>query len=130
MWDSQTGIEVRIHPFGSKDPYQKYKAKSTSDLYAGDRNECYVEAVDDERYSVEVTGPAFFPWEKAPYLSLTYNLDGGMITRSSTLKRPKERQAITDQASRFTAYIDGAHTVCGFTFGPAAMSKSPLFLIH
>ncbi|KAK4550809.1 hypothetical protein LTR36_000389 [Oleoguttula mirabilis] len=128
MWDSKTGTEVRITPFGSKDPYQEYKAKSTSELYAGDRNECYIEAVDNERYTVELSVPLIFQWEKARCLRLRYNLDGGMITQRATLRKPKEREALTHQASDFEAYVDGAYRVCGFTFGPVDMVDDPSFL--
>jgi hypothetical protein len=54
MWDPRSGIEVRVKPYNSPDPYQEYKAKSTSELFAGDQNVCFIEAVTGQRFVVEV----------------------------------------------------------------------------
>ncbi|KAK5122858.1 hypothetical protein LTR85_003773 [Meristemomyces frigidus] len=128
MWDSETGVEVRIRPFGSRDPYQEYKAKSTSPLYAGDRNEAFIEAVDNERYVVEVIVHPLFQWKKARHLSIRYKFDGGIISRWVTLEKPKDAERLIDRALTFIDYVGGVHRECGFTFGPVRMVDTSSFL--
>ncbi|TKA21939.1 hypothetical protein B0A50_08676 [Salinomyces thailandicus] len=66
MIDPTTGIEVRVKPDGSGNPYREYSAPRTSRLRATGRNETLIDAVTDARYVVEVIIHPTFRWRKAP----------------------------------------------------------------
>lgn len=123
MWDPQTGIEVRIKPYGSKDPYQEYKAPTNSKLFAQDRNECFIEAVADERYTIEVIVHPLFQWQRSPPLSVDYKLDGGMVYLWGHLDNPRKKEAVSDELKSFKSFIDGTRTKCGLTFGAVSLGK-------
>lgn len=60
MYDSQTGIEVFIRPFGGQEKYPEYQAPPESPFYTDKLNERYIEAVTDEGFeTVTVIHPEF-----------------------------------------------------------------------
>lgn len=124
MWDPKTGVEVRIKPYGSNDPYQEFKAPSRSQLFAEGRSECFIEAVADERYTIEVIVHPLFQWQRSPNLAVNYKLDGGIVNRWALLDNPRQKKAVVMERNIFSDFIGGTFVNCGFTFGAVNLGRS------
>lgn len=124
MWDPNTGIEILIKPHGSKDSYHEYKAPTTSKLFAQGRNECFIEAVADERYIIEVIVHPLFQWQKAKHLLVSYQLDGGIVQKNVVLDKPHKPQSVVNELKSFHAYVDGSYGKYSLTFGAVNMGRS------
>ena len=76
MFDPNTGLEAIILPFGSKDSYHEWKAPTNSRFHAAGRNECFIDAVNNERYTIKVIAHPPFKWMNTSQLGVAICIDG------------------------------------------------------
>lgn len=129
MFDPEIGIEVQFAPFNSRDSYQEYKAPSSSDLYAPDRNECFIKAVTGERFQVKVSVHPLFAWKNEPNLRVKFVLNG-FFRHYEHLSKP--RGSCGDNRPTITPVVDTiVHTtgnrlqLCALEFRKVDIGKSP-----
>ncbi|SMR63095.1 unnamed protein product [Zymoseptoria tritici ST99CH_3D1] len=122
MIDIANAIEVVISPYHETDPYDQYhewKAPRKSDLYTDGRNECYIEAVDDERFELEARIHPSFDFHGAPQVCISIEIDGGDPERDIIRKPSNWKVKPKILRSQFFAYyctIAGETRSCGYRF--------------
>ncbi|KAK5739865.1 hypothetical protein LTR17_004961 [Elasticomyces elasticus] len=77
MIDAKTGFEATVRPYKSPKRYTEYRAPRESPLYTDDASDCYIAAVTDERFVVDINIPASFDFKKYTDLELECCIDGG-----------------------------------------------------
>lgn len=99
MIDPANAVEVLVKPYGSADAYHEYKASTASKLYPGDRNECYVEAITNERFVVEIILHPLFRWKGSPDVRALVEIDGGTFSTYGWFDSLKAATATTAKGS-------------------------------
>ena len=92
MRDQHTGIQAFVAPYHTEDklePYQEYQAPKSSLLFTGLLNECYIEAVTDERFVLHVELPADFNFLSYKHVQILYTI-GGTYSIVPHVERPKD----------------------------------------
>jgi hypothetical protein len=129
MIDPTSATEVvirRYHETQTTDPYHEWRAPRHSEHYAEGRNECFLEAVDDERFEVEVCLHPLFDFYDTPQVRVGCQIDGGVVDVVKTKRKPNSWK--TDQkALRMTfktcrMTIAGVTRCCGYQFSKSTMS--------
>ncbi|KAK3619371.1 hypothetical protein LTR56_024054 [Elasticomyces elasticus] len=77
MIDAKTGFEATVRPYKSRKRYTEYRAPRESPLYNDDASDCYITAVTDERFVVDLNIPTSFDFKKYTHLELECCIDGG-----------------------------------------------------
>ncbi|RMY39208.1 hypothetical protein D0865_12885 [Hortaea werneckii] len=91
MYDEEAGIEVFVRPYDSDTAYREYRAPRSSPLYTGQKNERYIEAVNDERFEVVVKLEPAFDFKMYTGVKVCTNIDGGGISCHTILANPKRK---------------------------------------
>ncbi|KAI6889355.1 hypothetical protein KC360_g4443 [Hortaea werneckii] len=89
MWDEEAGVEVYIRPYDSDTAHREYEAPRSSPLYTGQKNERYIEAVNDERFEMFARLDPAFDFKKYAEVNICMTIDGGGISCNSFLAKPK-----------------------------------------
>ena len=130
MFDPKTGLEVLVRPFASEDPYQEYKSESCSYVPANSGNECYIEAITEERFAVKVIVHPVFNFKGCSDLHVRYGIDGGTIRSYGYIRKPtgegRNRSTLSDEASCFIDCANGVWRKYGFRFREVKTSKQLL----
>lgn len=124
MIDIANGIEVIISPYNETeptDPYHEWKApRKNKKLFADGRNECYIEAVHNERFGMEMILHTHFDWHGAPQVQISVVIDGGTLDGCVIVRRPSDwktkPKALRVPFMSYYGKIDGQTRVCGSRF--------------
>lgn len=133
------GLDVYLAP--CSDITQRYRQHAVpvgSPNFTGDPNEVYIEAVNGERFIIVVDLMKWFDMKGATHLCIRYDIDQARDAsarqnvesiRELQSGRPKEMvlkgRHTLDSMSR---KVDGAWSMCGFTFASLVMGNAPRFL--
>jgi hypothetical protein len=128
MIDPTTAIEVIVKPMNSarsSEPYHEWKASHKGDQVGVAPNECYIEAVDGERFQIEVVLHPLFSFHGAPEVKIRCRIDGGAAAIDTIMKRPSEwSKSSTAMRTSFDFYystVAGFSRKCGFGFSKLAV---------
>ncbi|RMZ27123.1 hypothetical protein D0859_08809, partial [Hortaea werneckii] len=116
MYDEEAGIEVYTRPCGGDTGYREYRAPRSSPLYTGEKNERFIEAVNDERFEVVVKLDPAFDFKKYTQVRAYLDIDGGTIGCFDTLVKPEQRAEISTLLASSMSCEDGEWECVGFSF--------------
>jgi hypothetical protein len=133
------GLDVYLVPFGDmRERYRQHVVPTTSPSFAGDRNQIYIEAVDDERFVIVVDLLPEFDFQGYKHLRITYELDGASGKIGSATYRDfkdfrYERPRRSGLKGRYTLdsiihKFDGSWSDCAFSFVSLTTGKNPFIL--
>lgn len=131
MRDMTSGIEVRILPYASPDPYQEHTAPVTSDLakqnlarYGG--NVCYITPKGGDRLRVQVIIHPYARFKGQPEFNINYTIDGTILF-STFVARPPGRAAdrveLVKTLDGYSSTVNGERKGYSFLFADAQMGQ-------
>ena len=120
MLDEESGVEAYVTPYGLEhnDHYHDWQAPVDTPLHSGDKNQCYIEAVTDERFVVQVVLPTKFDFKRAPEVKITMDIDNGTVSIFSLVKdtQPWTEPTVT-RLRQSRKRIGNECKLVSFTFG-------------